>query len=122
MLDEAFTALAAAGGTAVVTAVGTDTWGGMRQAVARWFGRGDTVRERAEAERLEQTAALLRATEGTAGAEQERTRQSAWWQSRIESALEELDEAERAWAAVRLRAVLTEHARPDGTATRPRSA
>ncbi|MGW3466207.1 hypothetical protein ACWDE9_44675, partial [Streptomyces olivaceoviridis] len=38
MLEQALTALAAAGGAAVVQAAGTDAWTGLRQAVARWFG------------------------------------------------------------------------------------
>ena len=42
MLAEALTALAAAGGTAVVQAAGKDAWTGFRARVAKWFARGDT--------------------------------------------------------------------------------
>ncbi|MFF7236802.1 hypothetical protein [Streptomyces collinus] len=110
MLDQAMAALAAAGGTAVVQAAGTDTWNGLRQSVARWFGRGDDQRERAELERLDQAANELHTAVG-AEAEQVRIRQQAAWQARIETMLESLDEAERARASEELRALLTQHAR-----------
>jgi hypothetical protein len=48
MLVETLAALAAAGGAAVVQAAGTDAWNGFRQAVARWFARGDAQREQAD--------------------------------------------------------------------------
>ena len=59
MLAEALTALAAAGGTAVVQAAGTDAWTGFRARVAKWFARGDTGREQVALERLDRTAAAL---------------------------------------------------------------
>jgi hypothetical protein len=68
MLEQALTALAAAGGTAVVQAAGTDAWTGLRQAVARWFGRGDRQRERVELERLDRTAGELRHPAGSSRA------------------------------------------------------
>jgi hypothetical protein len=126
MLEQALTALAAAGGTAVVQAAGTDAWGGLRQAVARWFGGGDPQRERAELERLDQTAGALataataetaeaaEAAEaaGAAGAvegERVRIRQEAAWRARIEAFLEGLDDTERSQAAEELRALLARH-------------
>lgn len=57
--------------TTVVTAAGHDAWAGLRQAVARWFGRGDVQRECVELERREQTRAVLQAAEP---AEAERAR------------------------------------------------
>ncbi|MEV5887655.1 hypothetical protein AB0L74_34345 [Streptomyces sp. NPDC052020] len=108
MLEQALTALAAAGGTAVVQAAGTDVWSGLRQAVARWFGRGDAQRERAELERLEQTAGELETAEA-AVADRVRIRQEAAWQTRIEALLESLDDLERAQAAEELRALLARH-------------
>jgi hypothetical protein len=57
MLTEALTALAAAGGTAVVQAAGKDAWTGFRGRVAKWFARGDTGREQVALERLDRTAA-----------------------------------------------------------------
>jgi hypothetical protein len=112
MLDQALIALAATGGTALVTAAGTDAWRGLQQAVARWFGRGDTQREQAELERLDQTAAAMQATD-PAEAEQARNRQEAVWQTRIETLLENLDGTERERAAEQLRSLLAQHA-PQG--------
>jgi hypothetical protein len=117
MLEQALTALAAAGGAAVVEAAGTDAWGGLRQAVARWFGGGDPQRERAEGERLDQTAGELATAEaaeaaGAAGAvegERVRIRQEAAWRARIEAFLEGLDDTERSQAAEELRALLARH-------------
>lgn len=100
--------LATAGGTAVVQAAGTDMWTAVRQAVARWFARGDGRRERAELERLDLTAGELETAQ--AGVmERVRIRQEAVWQTRIEALLESLDEAERAQAAADLRALLAQH-------------
>jgi hypothetical protein len=115
MLDQVFTALAASGGTAVVTAAGTDAWAGLRQTVARWFGRGDAQREQAELERLDQTRAVLQAAD-PAEAERARIRLEASWQARIEAVLESLSEVERDQAADQLRGLLAQHA-PQGAAT-----
>ncbi|CAL9374172.1 hypothetical protein SUDANB176_00929 [Streptomyces sp. enrichment culture] len=109
MLEEALTALAAAGGTAVVQAAGTDMWTGLRQAVAGWFGRGDGQRQRVELERLDRTAEELR-TAQAADAERVRIRQEAAWQARIEDLLESLDDSERARAAEELRVLLSRRA------------
>ncbi|MET9412134.1 hypothetical protein ABZX90_41425 [Streptomyces sp. NPDC002935] len=108
MLVEALAALAAAGGTAVVQAAGTDAWNGFRQAVARWFGRGNAQREQAELERLDQTATALQTTD-PAQAELARISQEASWQARIEAMLESLDEGERDQAADQLRGLLAKH-------------
>ncbi|WP_101256201.1 hypothetical protein [Streptomyces barkulensis] len=120
MLEQALAALAAAGGTAVVQAAGTEAWTAVRDAVARWFGRGDERRERAELERLDRTAAELEPggpepggdedrEPGAAGAEQARIRQEAAWQARFEGLLERVDDAERARLAAELRALLERH-------------
>lgn len=108
MLEQAWATLAAAGGTAVVRAAGTDAWVGLRQAVAVWFARGDVERERAERERLDRTAAELAATgrEGAVRGEATRIRQEAAWQARFEELLERLDPAERVRAAEELRTLL----------------
>ncbi|MEV8099273.1 hypothetical protein [Kitasatospora sp. NPDC085879] len=102
MLSEAPTALAMSGGTAVMTAAGTEAWEGVRGRVAAWFGRGNTQRESAELERLGRTAAELAAAEGEQ-LERLRIRQEASWQARFEAFLEDLpeDERERAGAALR---------------------
>ncbi|KQW00004.1 hypothetical protein [Streptomyces sp. Root369] len=108
MLVETLAALAAAGGTAVVQAAGSDAWAGFRQAVARWFGRGDTQRELAEPERLDQTAAALQTTD-PARAERARISEEVSWRARIEARLEHLDGAERDQAADQFRSLLAEH-------------
>ncbi|WP_086710004.1 hypothetical protein [Streptomyces antimycoticus] len=113
MLDQALIALAASGGMAVVTAAGTDTWAGLRQAVARWFGRGDAQREQAELERLDQTAIAVEAADPVEG-ERVRLRQEAFWQARIEAVLEGMAGAERRQAADELRSLLAEHASQGG--------
>lgn len=105
MLSEAMTALAAAGGTAVVQAAGTDAWTGVRRQVARWFGRGNPQREHAELERLDQTAGELEAARPTE-VERVRIRQEAAWQGRIEALLENLEDIERARVADELRTLL----------------
>ncbi|MFE9882489.1 hypothetical protein [Streptomyces sp. NPDC005784] len=109
MIGAELAALAAAGGTAVVSAAGTDAWGALRQAVARWFGRGDNGREQAELERLDRTAAALRA-EGADGLERVRNHEMSSWQTRFETALESLNDAERLRIAAALRDLLAEHA------------
>ncbi|MCF3132092.1 hypothetical protein [Streptomyces olivochromogenes] len=108
MLVETLAALAVAGGGAVVQAAGTDAWAGFRQAIARWFGRGDAERERAELERLDQTATALQTTDPVQ-AERARDSQEEFWQARIEAMLENLGEGERGPAADQLRALLAQH-------------
>ncbi|MEV4922240.1 hypothetical protein [Streptomyces roseoverticillatus] len=115
MLSEALVAVAAAGGTAVVQAAGTDAWTGLRERVARWFGRGDEGRERAELERLDRTAGVLAAADsgsgsGSGDAARVRDRQEGAWQNRFESLLEGLPEEERELVAEELRALVKEYA------------
>ncbi|MER5471994.1 hypothetical protein [Streptomyces sp. NPDC002685] len=113
MLAEAMTVLAAAGGSAVVQAAGTDAWEGLRSRLAQWFGRGDAARERGELERLERSAAELEAAD-TGTADRVRTRQEAVWTTRIEALLEDLDDDEqRTQAADQLRQLLEEAAPAD---------
>jgi hypothetical protein len=118
MLSEGMTALAAAGGTAVVQAAGTDAWTGFRQRVASWFGRGNPQRENAELQRLGQTAGELEtaATAGPTELERVRIRQEGAWQARIEALLESLNDTERAPAADELRALLAQHTSQSGLA------
>jgi hypothetical protein len=111
MLSEAMTALAAAGGTAVVQAAGTDAWTGIRQQVARWFGRGDPQREQVQLERLDQTAAELEAAR-PAEAERVRIRQEAAWQGRIDALLESLEDFERARVVDELRTLQAQQNSP----------
>ncbi|MCX4776104.1 hypothetical protein [Streptomyces sp. NBC_01264] len=106
MLAEGLTALAAAGGAAVVQAAGTSAWEGLQHAVAGWFGRGDGERERVELERLDRCAAELEDARPGDEAERVTIIQQSAWQTRFEQALENLDDAERERAARALRAVL----------------
>ncbi|MFI7407668.1 hypothetical protein ACIBU0_03145 [Streptomyces sp. NPDC049627] len=112
MLSEELLALASAGGGAVVAAAGTDAWNGLRQAVARWFGRGDAETEGRELERLDETAAALLVSEPT-DAERARIRHEAAWQTLFTMALENLQAAERDRAAEELRSLLAGHAPRD---------
>ncbi|MFE0602298.1 hypothetical protein ACFW2T_15840 [Streptomyces sp. NPDC058892] len=105
MLVETLTALAAAGGGAVVQAAGTDAWDGVRRRVAGLFGRGDEQREQAELERLDRTSRALEAG-ASADPERERDRQSGMWQGRFESLLENADPQDQQRLADELRALL----------------
>ena len=105
MLAEALTALAAAGGTAVVQAAGKDAWAGFRARVAKWFARGDTEREQVALERLDRTAAALEAA-GPGEVERVRAGQEASWQTLFEMLLEGLDGEEQQRAADELRDLL----------------
>lgn len=91
MLAESLVALAAAGGTAVVQAVGTDAWEAVRDRTARLFARGDAGRRTAELARLEETARDLsdRTDPGTV-----LVRWESSWQARWEMLLDSLPEAE----------------------------
>jgi hypothetical protein len=110
MLPDALTALAAAGGAAVVQAAGSDAWEGLHSRLARWFGRGEAERERAELQRLDRSAAELVAAAADT-AERVRERQKAVWTTRIETLLENLDDDEqRAQATAELQQLLEEKA------------
>ncbi|MEW2569108.1 hypothetical protein [Streptomyces sp. NPDC047070] len=109
MLEQALADLVAAGSTAVVQAAGTDAWAGLRQALARWFGRGNGQREQAELGRLDQTAAVLQSMDA-AEAEQVQVQHEAAWRARIAVLLENLEEVERSQAADQLRVLLAQHA------------
>jgi hypothetical protein len=105
VLAEALTALAAAGGTAVVQAAGTDAWAGFRSRVAKWFARENTGREQVALEHLDRTTAALEAA-GPDEVEQVRADQQASWQKSFEILLESLDGEEQQRAADNLRDLL----------------
>ena len=94
MLAEALTALASTGGTALVTAMVTDSWEGVRARVARLFGRGNPQQAEAAVGKLEQSRAALA---GLSGAELERAaaEQQVVWRTRLADLLEEDPGAER---------------------------
>ncbi|MFE2282786.1 hypothetical protein ACFXDJ_01140 [Streptomyces sp. NPDC059443] len=106
MLQESLTAIAAMGGAGIVQAASTDAWEGVRDRVARWFGRGDT------AARLDRTAAEL----AEDGSERARLRQETIWQTLIEQHLEALTGPDRDQAAAGLRALFPRTAAPGGIA------
>lgn len=105
-------ALAAAGGTAVVQAAGTDAWNGVRQQVARLFGRRGAESSQGERtelvmlERLDQAAADL-ANAGPDEVERVRNRIETSWQVRFADLMESLIGAERQAAAGQLRELVT---------------
>lgn len=117
MLEETLTALAAAGGTAIVQAAGTDAWVEFRTRLARLLGRGDAHRERAESERLEQTAASL-STAIASDSRHVRMRQEASWQTRLEIFLESITDNERAHALTELRELVLCVAAPTNVSAR----
>jgi len=88
MLAEALAELASVGGTALVTAMVTDSWEGIRARFARVIGRGHpTVVEAVEAQ-LDQSCAVLA---GLTGPDLERARaeQGIVWQIRLKDLLEQ---------------------------------
>ena len=111
MLTEALTALAAARGTAVVQAAGTDAWVGFRSRVAKWVSQGDAEREQVALERLDRTADALEAA-SPGEVEQVRAGQEASWQSSFETLLEGLDDNEQQRAADELHTLLEPLAPP----------
>lgn len=111
MLGESLTMAAAALGTAIVQAAGTQAWDGLRAGVARILGRGRADRETIELTWLDRTAAALDAAEPDR-AEAERVRQEAVWGTRLAMLLESLPEQERQALVAALREVLGEPPRP----------
>ncbi|WBB63918.1 hypothetical protein O7599_15960 [Streptomyces sp. WMMC500] len=116
LIEGALMALAAAGGAAVAQAAGTDAWISFRTRVAGWFGRGDAEREQAAMRRLDATAAELAAA-AERGDGQPLLVHEAMWRGRFQDLLESLQENERDEAGRVLRALLDEHAPPDGGAS-----
>ncbi|MEU9606474.1 hypothetical protein [Streptomyces sp. NPDC048057] len=106
MLVEGLIAVAAAGGGAIVQAAGTDAWAGIRSGVARIFGRGDSGREQAELERLDQTRAELESAGDGATSERVQTVLVTRWQTRLEMLLEQLPDEERQQVAAELQALV----------------
>ena len=87
MLGEAAAELAAAGGTALVTAMVTDGWEGIKARFARLLGRGDAKETEGAVTRLEECRAMLGVL---AGAELQRARaeQELAWRLRLGDLLE----------------------------------
>ncbi len=88
MLTEALTVLASTGGTALVTAMVTDSWEGVKARFARLFGRGDAKQAEVAAGRLEQSRAELTRLSG-ADLERARAEQEIMWRTRLGDLLEQ---------------------------------
>ncbi|MFJ4521023.1 hypothetical protein ACIP4Y_08750 [Streptomyces sp. NPDC088810] len=109
------TAAAAAGGTAMVQAAGTDFWAWCRARGARLIGRGDPARETEALERLDQTATAL-----AAASDDEREGvgivHAQLWRGEFASLLESLGDQDRERAAAELRAIAADFGSSDATA------
>lgn len=99
MLVEALAALAATGGNALVSAMVTDSWEGVRARFARLLGRGDPKATDEAAARLEDSHAVLA---GRSGADLERAQAELEiaWRTRLADLLESHPEAEDELRAV----------------------
>ncbi|GHH94649.1 hypothetical protein [Streptomyces capillispiralis] len=112
MLLEALSALAAAGGGALVQAMATDAWQECRERTARLLGRGDPQEESRQEARLERAREeLVAAGDDT---EQVAARQTAAWRTRFEDLLE--DAPQQAEQLRDLVAFVREQARAGGVA------
>ncbi|MCX5599028.1 hypothetical protein OOK29_12850 [Streptomyces phaeochromogenes] len=95
MLDQTLVALVSAAGAAVASAAGTDAWHGLRQRVARVFGRGDGAEERVLLERLDGSVVELEGA-GPEERQQVRARVMAAWEARFHDLLEDAADEDRA--------------------------
>jgi hypothetical protein len=88
MLTEALVTLASTGGTALVTAMVTDGWEGIKARFARLIGRGHTTEIEAAGAQLDQSRAAL---EGLTGPDLERAcaEQEIVWRTRLSDLLEQ---------------------------------
>jgi hypothetical protein len=93
VLGEAAAELAAAGGTALVTAMVTDGWESFKARFARLLGRGNAEETEAVAVQLDETQAMLVARVG-ADLERARAEQQLAWRIRLGDALERQPAAE----------------------------
>ena len=86
-------ALAVLAGTALVNAMVTDGWQGIRKRFARLLGRGNDQEAEAAAARLEKSRAML---SGLSGADLERAQaeQAVVWRTRLGDLLEDHPEVE----------------------------
>jgi hypothetical protein len=93
MLGEALIALASTGGTALVTAMVTDSWEGLRARFARLLGHGDARQMEEVAARLEEARATLTGFSGP-DLERARAQQEIAWETRLADLLDRDPEAE----------------------------
>ena len=93
MVVAAVAVLAAAGGTALVNAMVTDGWEGVRKKFARLLGRGDAKETEAAAVRLEKSQEILSGLSG-ADLEKAQAEQAIAWRTRLSDLLESHPDAE----------------------------
>jgi hypothetical protein len=93
MVVETLAVLAATAGTALVNAMVTDGWQGIRKRFARLLGRGNDQEVEAAAARLEKSRAML---SGFSGADLERAQaeQAVVWRTRLGDLLEDHPEVQ----------------------------
>jgi hypothetical protein len=94
MLGEAAAELAATGGAALVTAMVTDGWEGVKARFARLLGRGDAREVEGAAARLEECRAALAVLTG-AELQKARAEQEIAWRVRLGDLLERQPDWER---------------------------
>ena len=94
MLPEALETLASTGGTALVMAMGSDIWEGIRARATHLFGLGETEVTKVAAERLDRSRAGLAALSGT-DLERMRAEQEIIWRTRLGDLLEYNPSAEQ---------------------------
>ncbi len=93
MVIAALALLAASGGTALVNAMVTDGWEGVRKKFARLLGRGDEKETEAAARRLEKSHAIVSGLSG-ADLENAQAEQAIAWRTRLSDLLESHPDAE----------------------------
>jgi hypothetical protein len=103
MLGEAAAELASAGGTALVTAMVTDGWEGVRARFARLLGRGDAKEVESVTARLDECRAAMVAVLADSELQRVRSEQELAWRIRLGDVLERQPEAEH-----ELRSLVTE--------------
>jgi ubiquinone biosynthesis protein UbiJ len=91
--------LIATAGTALVTAMVTDSWEGVRTRIARWFGRGNEDDTKATLIRLEQSRSKLE-TAPAVDLDRIRMEQEITWRTRMSALLDQHPDAEAELAGI----------------------
>ena len=93
MLTEALAALAAAGGTAVVSAAATDSWNTTSRAFSKLFAHSRNMDRDAINAELERTSTTLTSAPTDRAFETQRAENSTYWTGKLEELLLERPEA-----------------------------
>lgn len=118
LLDE-MTALAQAGAAAVLAAAATDGWHRFSNRAARLLGRGDPALEGAATDRLDRTAAALRAASDEDERERVRAEHAEQWRGEFARLLTGAGAAERAHLMGELQLLARESGAAVGEAAGP---